>query len=577
MLLRLAAVVALARAPSTTAGSEQAESNLQEQVLTADVHRHEVQSAFQSSLALYVNFTAIFGLPLDDPIKHVTQTQAPPWVRKLQPGVVEWPVWNATMDRAIAEAIFPTAPPTSDHPGFAAWLKMVRVLRKWVRSKHSISPVYILESPSYFVEHLMPLFMAVPGWLVLIRGGLRSAANARIAHGEFGVPASVFLEVDPTTFNLFQQPSTRMGSVPATLLIACTDPWDAVKVGASDFVARWKQHPLAITLAHGVDEDPVYADGRTLDPDRPPEKWRDLRITHILQALLWRRQHPWCCRWESPEAPEANSHATKAANLKLRGPQKAGGQQATIGAPFKGSEGGTLGGDGSGSSSCHCGDGKNPTLFERMHLDPTKKTILYISTVGEAEFLDADGPSFLTATCDVPASFEQVWGLGQQVWQALHTLQRGLDYTPSDARAGYNVVVSLHPLLGGSRGVTVRLPSSVGNRTVLSAKETSDVDGDSDDDSSSGGGTDEPIEDCVGHVAGGWQGRAVGLVEALTKYGMLAEAVQPPGSSMLQLIDLADVVVAPVSSGTHVDGSDVTVSSLYFSSLSAFLFVIQDR
>ena len=45
------------------------------------------------------------------------------------------------------------------------------------------------------VEHLLPLFYAVPGWLLLLYDGARSANNARMLHEEFGVPWSVMLEV----------------------------------------------------------------------------------------------------------------------------------------------------------------------------------------------------------------------------------------------------------------------------------------------------------------------------------------------------------------------------------------------
>ena len=61
-------------------------------------------------------------------------------------------------------------------------------------------------------------------------------------------------------------------------------------------------------------------------------------------------------------------------------------------------------------------------------MDPARKTVLYISTVGDYEFMDKKAPQ----------------GLAQQVWQALYTLQND---SRRGSRGGYNVLVSLHPLL----------------------------------------------------------------------------------------------------------------------------------
>ena len=136
-----------------------------------------------------------------------------------------------------------------------------------------VSPAYVLEAPRYFVEHLLPLFVALPGWLVLLRGGEHSAAAARLAHDVLGIPSDVFLWVDPGCVELFDGNST--------LLLACTEP-----ATPPEMLARWRAHPRAVTLAHGVDAA-SYAMA-CLGNASAPERWRDLRQTHVLRRLLQR-------------------------------------------------------------------------------------------------------------------------------------------------------------------------------------------------------------------------------------------------------------------------------------------------
>ena len=103
-----------------------------------------------------------------------------------------------------------------------------------------LAPVYILESPTYFVEHLLPLFYAVPGWLLLLSDGARSSSNARMLHEEFGVPWSVMLEVDPDMFDLFQcnrtATSTSFYSVFFVARRSCAAPAIAVGTQRSIYI-----------------------------------------------------------------------------------------------------------------------------------------------------------------------------------------------------------------------------------------------------------------------------------------------------------------------------------------------------
>jgi hypothetical protein len=169
-----------------------------------------------------------------------------------------WPEWPKKMDRTIFEEVL-SASSSANKVGFdiVAYNRFVKKLRTEVRGR-GIAPVYILESPTYFVEHLLPMFFAVPGWLVLLRDGEYSDESLRIAHEEFHIPRSAMLEVDLTEFDLFH--------CNRTLLIACTNNWVRGHHMAGEIQEKWDNHPMAVTLAHGVDEDPTYCSSLTHDP-----------------------------------------------------------------------------------------------------------------------------------------------------------------------------------------------------------------------------------------------------------------------------------------------------------------------
>lgn len=169
-------------------------------------------------------------------------------------------------------------------------------------------------------------------------------------------------------------------------------------------VARWRRHPLALTLAHGVDEDATYCNNLTLVRGRAPEPWRDLRATHVLRALkrraFEREQH------SSSRSSSSSPSLAAAAAPASRAP------------PDHGVRGGGGGGGVAGRR-------------QRLGLDPARRTVVYVTSVGQLEFLDALAPR----------------SLAQQTWQGLWRLRRR-----------YNVLVSLHPLLG-ARGVFVSRPT----------------------------------------------------------------------------------------------------------------------
>lgn len=366
-----------------------------------------------------------------------------------------WPAWSAEKDKEILEGVFSErARQSSAFALSEEYHQFTSQLRARVRGRGSdpaevVAPVYILESPVYFVEHLLPLFLAVPGWLVLFFDGEHSLSNAQLAHERFGIPYSAMLEVDPDEFDLFH--------CDQTLLLACTEPL-RFPSGYGRFRAQWNEHPLAVTLAHGIDEDATYTDGKTLNPAQSPERWRDLRHTHVLQALLQR------C--------DKRCHTRRRSRKGTPGPTPA----------------------------VHRSD-RALALRRSLRLHEGRKTVLYVSTVGAFEFLDKDGPD----------------GLRQQVWQALVQLKRR-----------HNVLVSLHPLLGLS-DLYVRM-----NASALAG---------------GGGAAAAPGAAAVAaNASSPWRGRKARLHHALRQQGMLV--TQSAGSSMLSLVEIADLVVAPVSSGS---------------------------
>jgi hypothetical protein len=131
-----------------------------------------------------------------------------------------------------------------------------------------------------------------------------------------------------------------------------------------------------------------------------------------------------------------------------------------------------------------------------MNINASERTVLYISTVGEFEFLDPKGPR----------------GLAERVWRALLTLKN---------THRLNVMVSLHPLLS-SDDTAVLAPSE--------PTEPECVDG--------GASTCAREAGSLGLLS---------LQEALRSEGMLV-----PRSrylSFMPLLDQADIVIAPISSG----------------------------
>ena len=126
----------------------------------------------------------------------------------------------------------------------------------------------------------------MPGWLLLLdttsctsvvhgcKSPGHSEANARLANTRFGIPKSAMLRVDVGEggFDLFGNRSK--------LLLSCTEPWlPKGHPQRNGLIDRWRAHPQAVTLAHGVDEDAVYVNRVTLDPSQRPERWRDMRST----------------------------------------------------------------------------------------------------------------------------------------------------------------------------------------------------------------------------------------------------------------------------------------------------------
>lgn len=127
-----------------------------------------------------------------------------------------WPEWPASLEREFALPQFSGGGSVSNTTAYA---RVTSLLRAAVRGEGQggLAPIYVLEAPSYFVEHLLPLVFAVPGWLLLLRGGLRSASNARLAHERYGIPRRAMLWVDPLKFDIFHDRRR-------TLLLGCTEP-----------------------------------------------------------------------------------------------------------------------------------------------------------------------------------------------------------------------------------------------------------------------------------------------------------------------------------------------------------------
>jgi hypothetical protein len=188
--------------------------------------------------------------------------------------------WNETMDDALFESTFSHINKSIDFD-VAAYISYAKKLRKVARNLDGGCrrvPVYIIESPVYLVEHLLPLFFAVPGWLVLLRGGVYSPANADILYEQFSIPRWAMVEADAEELLMHKHSGSCQAQKGRNhvrehepcncaplepLLIACTEP--RTPRGVTEL---WRSHPTAITLAHGVDEDPTYH-GRAKLP-KPP-------------------------------------------------------------------------------------------------------------------------------------------------------------------------------------------------------------------------------------------------------------------------------------------------------------------
>ena len=349
--------------------------------------------------------------------------------------------WTARMDRAIFDASFSHMRSQFDFD-VNAYISFVKALRREVKTV--TAPVYIIEAPVYIVEHLLPLFFAVPGWLVRLKGGHYSERNAKILQEEFRVPSWAILEMTASEL--------RNADTSNKLFIACTEP--RTPEGVTEI---WRLHPNAVTLAHGVDEDPIFLQRARLHPPDvctcaksnssflwpAPEQWRDLRTTNIFRALLQSRLAPPQGMGSIPNHHDNSLDLQKLMIERLRA---------------------------------------------ELGLAKGQRTVLYISTIGEYEFLERTAK-------------QQV---GQQVWQALVTLKcRGAaNRTMCNSLRegeGYNVLVSLHPMLrlDMSRGLRVHVPSK------------------------------EDFGQCVHKQLKGckqrWSGRKISLVKGLRHYHMLGE------------------------------------------------------
>ena len=70
-----------------------------------------------------------------------------------------WPVWPESMDSDVFDAVFPHDTWATAGFDVDAYVSFTAHLRTAVRSS-GLSPVYVVESPRYFVEHLLPLFVS---------------------------------------------------------------------------------------------------------------------------------------------------------------------------------------------------------------------------------------------------------------------------------------------------------------------------------------------------------------------------------------------------------------------------------
>ena len=350
----------------------------------------------------------------------------------------DWPKWEQSED--VQSRILRRIGNASSLDG-ERYSKFSRSLQVVV-AETGIQPVYVVESPSYFVEHLMPLFLAVPGWIALVHGGKYSRASAEILIERFGFPLSSMILVNQEA--LFTEDSKA-------LLLACTGPTSPGSIGD-----RWASFDRAITLPHGVDEDPTYCNNHRLDASQPPESWRDLKHTHVAHALT-----------------RAHFGGTRAAVLE--------------------------------------------ELRSTMHLDPSRQTILYISTVGDFEFLDPKGPP----------------GLAQRVWEALLRL-----------KSEFNVMVSLHPLLTSNTAPVLALPPPGRTRKerAAAARKALHTQAECAADKLANNGM-FPTSASAGPGSCG----QMSLQAALHSQGMLVPSDKY--LSFMPLLDQADIVIAPVSSG----------------------------
>ena len=213
------------------------------------------------------------------------------------------------------------------------------------------------------------------------------------------------------------------------LLVACTEPVH-FPGGYGWFRDRWNDHPMAVTTAHGVDEDVTYVNNKQLQDDKSPEPWRDLRKAHVLQLLLTRqRRRRGFLASHDPLPPRPQASKAGTADAGGRGQNRTGGNRTGSGFGTGSSSSNTTGtvigtntsnassapnsaphgrdtlgsatnadsgrggtaptpaphagvGATPGTKATHAGGGSQRRLRKLLRIDPTKRTVVYITTVG---------------------------------------------------------------------------------------------------------------------------------------------------------------------------------------------------
>ena len=131
-----------------------------------------------------------------------------------------------------------------------------------LRAEYKINVRYMLNSCNYSVEHLVPLFHVLPGPFIIDNRRWSQDAVIDYLTRDLGVSRSYLVDIADFDVLSYVQRSKH------NLLLTC--------IGLGSPMDKYDN---VITVAHGVDEDSVYANGIKLSRDRPPEKWLNLVFT----------------------------------------------------------------------------------------------------------------------------------------------------------------------------------------------------------------------------------------------------------------------------------------------------------